>query len=413
VSFLIDIVEKEWTGLSELDGSLRRVNATEHLIHTTKKNLAKYPDFDIRFYKFPSYLRRGAISAAIGSVSSYHSNYQRWMDKGKNGNPPKLTLERDLCPCFYRGDMFKGDLDSDEACIKVFVHNDWIWRPIRLKHTDMQFLRRYWTGVNCSAPVLERKRGKWSLRFTFTQTVKLSETPIEDQRILSVDLGLNTDAVCTIMEADGTILGRKFIDFPGDKDRLSHELNRLKKFQRMHGSHNSKSRWRRIRSLNEELSRKIGHAIADYAAGACCDAIVFEHLDMKGKIRGKSKRQKIHLWRKNGIQQVTETRAHRYGLHVYHVCARNTSRLAFDGSGYLVRDKNNHALSVFKNGKPYNCDLSASYNIGARYFVRELLKPLPETARSQIRANVPGAEHRTSCTYHTLLQTVEELRRLA
>ena len=109
VSFLIDIVEKVWTGLS----------------------------FDIRFYKFPSYLRRGAISAAIGSVSSYHSNYQRWMDKGKNGNPPKLTLERDLCPCFYRGDMFKGDLDSDEACIKVFVHNDWIWRPIRLKHTDM------------------------------------------------------------------------------------------------------------------------------------------------------------------------------------------------------------------------------------------------------------------------------------
>ena len=392
---------------------MRRVNATEHLIHTTKKNLAKYPDFDIRFYKFPSYLRRGAISAAIGSVSSYHSNYQRWMDKGKNGNPPKLTLERDLCPCFYRGDMFKGDLDSDEACIKVFVHNDWVWRPIRLKHTDMQFLRRYWTGVNCSAPVLERKNGKWFLRFTFTQKVKLSETPIEDQRILSTIWDLIQTRYVRSWNQDGTILGRKFIDFPGDKDRLSHELNRLKKFQRMHGSHNSKSRWRRIRSLNEELSRKIGHAIADYAAGACCDAIVFEHLDMKGKIRGKSKRQKIHLWRKNGIQQVTETRAHRYGLHVYHVCARNTSRLAFDGSGYLVRDKNNHALSVFKNGKPYNCDLSASYNIGARYFVRELLKPLPETARSQIRANVPGAEHRTSCTYHTLLQTAEELRRLA
>ena len=167
VSFLIDIVEKVWTGLSKLDGSLRRVNA------------------DIRFHKFPNYLRRGAISAAIGSVSSYHSNYQRWLDKGKNGNPPKLTLERDLCPCFYRVDMFKGDLGSDEACIKVFVHNDWVWRPIRLKHTDMQFLRRYWTGVNCSAPVLERKNGKWFLRFTFTQKDKLSETPIEDQRILS------------------------------------------------------------------------------------------------------------------------------------------------------------------------------------------------------------------------------------
>ena len=413
VSFLIDIAEQEWESLSVLDGSKARLSAMELLIHSANGRKVKYPEFDSTFYKFPSYLRRGAINAAIGSVSNYHSNYQRWLDKGKNGNPPKLTLERDLCPCFYRDNMYVGDISSDEACIKVFVHNDWVWRPIRLKHTDMQFLRRYWTGVSCSAPVLERKNGKWFLRFTFTQKVKLSETPIEGQRILSVDLGLNTDAVGAIMESDGTILGRKFIDFPGDKDRQYHELNRLKKFQRMHGSHNSKSRWRRIRSLNEELARKIGHAIADYAAGACCDAIVFEYLDMKGKIRGKSKRQKLHLWRKNGIQHVAETRAHRFGLHVYHVNARNTSRLAYDGSGYLARDKNNHALSVFKNGKQYNCDLSASYNIGARYFVRELLKPLPETARSQIRANVPGTEHRTSCTYHTLLQTAEELCRLS
>ena len=27
-------------------------------------------------------------------------------------------------------------------------------------------------------------------------------------------------------------------------------------------------------------------------------------------------------------------------------------------------------------GKCYHCDLSALYNIGARYFIRELLKPL-------------------------------------
>lgn len=32
----------------------------------------------------------------------------------------------------------------------------------------------------------------------------------------------------------------------------------------------------------------------------------------------------------------------------------------------------------------YNCDLSASYNIGARYFIRELIKELPD-----IQAEVP------------------------
>ncbi len=50
----------------------------------------------------------------------------------------------------------------------------------------------------------------------------------------------------------------------------------------------------------------------------------------------------------------------------------------------------------------YNCDLSASYNIGARYFIRELLKPLPETERSSLEAKVPAVKRRTSCVYADL-----------
>ena len=50
----------------------------------------------------------------------------------------------------------------------------------------------------------------------------------------------------------------------------------------------------------------------------------------------------------------------------------------------------------------YNCDLSASYNIGARYFIRELLKPLPETERSLLEAKVPSVKRRTSCVYADL-----------
>lgn len=37
----------------------------------------------------------------------------------------------------------------------------------------------------------------------------------------------------------------------------------------------------------------------------------------------------------------------------------------------LLND-NNHALATFTTDNKYNCDLSASYNIGARYFIREL-----------------------------------------
>ena len=82
---------------------------------------------------------------------------------------------------------------------------------------------------------------------------------------------------------------------------------------------------------------------------------------------------------------------------------------AFDGSGSVTRDDNKHALATFTTGKQYNCDLSASYNIGARYFIRELLKSLPATEESRVKAKVPDAGRRTSCTLSTLRALVKEL----
>ena len=43
--------------------------------------------------------------------------------------------------------------------------------------------------------------------------------------------------------------------------------------------------------------------------------------------------------------------------------------------------KHNYSICVFQNWKTYNSDLNASYNIGARYFIRELLKSEPAMAR--------------------------------
>ena len=122
---------------------------------------------------------------------------------------------------------------------------------------------------------------------------------------------------------------------------------------------------------------------------------------MHGKISGK-KKQKLHLWRKRDIQKRCEHQAHRKGMRVSRVCAWNTSRLAYDGSGSVSRDPKNHSLCVFQTGKRYNCDLSASYNIGARYFIRELLKSLPVTERSLLEAKVPPVKRRTSCVYADL-----------
>lgn len=134
-----------------------------------------------------------------------------------------------------------------------------------------------------------------------------------------------------------------------------------------------------------------------------------EHLDITGKASGSSKAQKLHMWRKREIQDIVIHQARRAGIRVRYVNPANTSRLAFDGSGVVLRDNRNASLCRFSTGKQYNCDLNASYNIGARYFIRELLKPVSETERSRLVAKVPEAERRTRCTLSTLVRLNAEL----
>jgi len=87
-----------------------------------------------------------------------------------------------------------------------------------------------------------------------------------------------------------------------------------------------------------------------------------------------------------------EDRAHRNGIRISRVCAWGTSRLAFDGSGPVERGINgNYSICRFNGGKIYDCDLNASYNIGARYFVRSIVKSLSETARQGISAKFRNA----------------------
>ena len=94
--------------------------------------------------------------------------------------------------------------------------------------------------------------------------------------------------------------------------------------------------------------------------------------------------------------------AFRYGIRVFLINPKNTSRLAFDGSGEVIRDKNNFSICTFASGKQYHCDLSASYNIGARYFLRTLEKSMSFEAWERLEAEVPEVAMRTRCTLATL-----------
>ena len=412
LSFLMKVVDAEWDfGLSEIFGksAKKAQRSVELLTHGTTGNSPKYREFDKRFYKYPSYLRRASISEALGVVSSYRSNQKRWEENGKHGKTPKMQISRNTMPTFYRDNMYKGGPTDDTAWLKLFRKSDWVWVPVHLRKQDTDFIREHWAGADASAPALVKRNHRYALCFSFEEKVSFEKKPIEEQTILAVDLGINTDAVCSVMCSDGTVLARKFIDFPSEKDRLDTQLGRACRGQRENGYRGGSRHMRKATRINMDHARKVAPAIVRYAVSMDVDVIVMEHLDIPRKASGRSKAQRLHMWRKREIQDIVIHQAHRAGIRVRYVNPANTSRLAFDGSGVVLRDKRNASLCRFSTGKQYNCDLNASYNIGARYFIREFLKPVSETERSRLVAKVPEAERRTRCTLSTLFSLHAEL----
>ena len=409
-AWLLPVIDGEWETLSVYEGEKKRFNEAEKLIHTTKNNEAKYP-FDEAFPKMPSYLRRAVLQHVIGLVSSARTREALENAKASGESSDTQSSQKQIpkpqdhyMPVFYKDNMYRRS--EDRVYLKLWDGKDWVWQEVHLKKTDLDYLRKYWSDVRAKSPVLVKRHKKYFLQFAFEEAVSLRDVPVRKRRICAVDLGINTDAVCSIMTGDGTVAARKFISFAAEKDRQFRVLNRVRKKQREHGPMSVTGLYAYAKRLGEETARKTASAIIAFAKEQQADVIVFEHLEMKGKIRGKS-RQKLHMWKKDSVQKITEHKAHWLGMRVSRVCAWNTSALAYDGSGEVKREAGNRSLAVFANGKQYNSDLSASYNIGARYFIREYIKPVPETERSALEAKVPAVRRRTSCVYADLLTLIK------
>lgn len=416
VNFLIDVCVSEWAEISAMNGNLLRLQCVERLCHETANNSnVKYSGFDKKFYKFPSYLRRGAINEAIGKVSSYQSNLANWenSDMLTRGKIPSHPQAGYTYPCMYRTVMYE-QTDAYEAKIKVFVHNTWDWMTVQLRKSDIDYINHRCTSRKKCAPTLQKRGHEWFLDFPFEEKVTLTGTGIFNQTIVAVDLGINNAATVSIMRSDGTVLGRHFLKLPKEYDSLRHSINRIKKAQQ-NGNYKTPRLWAKAKGINDDIAVKTATFIIDMAVLYSADAIVFEHLDCSGKKRG-SKKQKIHMWRSQYVQSMVENKAHRLSMRISHICAWGTSRLAFDGSGSVLRGRDagfeNYSVCKFQTGKVYNCDLSASYNIGSRYFVREILKSLPVRERLALEAKVPQTAKRSTCTLSTLINLNAELMSL-
>ena len=408
VNWYISLCLEQWDKVSSLAGAKKRLSFVESLSVLTKKNTSVIRDFCAAFYKFPSYLRRAAINEAIGKVSSYKSNLANWeaASPSERNKRPSIPKAGRTFPAMYKGNCYVR-IDDYTAKIKVFIHNTWDWVTVTFRKSDADYILRHCAGRKECVPTLRKRRRAWFLDFSFEENVSLPERDIFHTTVLAVDLGIGSACTCSVMRSDGTVIGRRFLRLPKENDCLTRKTNRIRAAQSL-GSRGCCRLWSLAKGAADDIAVKTASFIMDTAVLYNADVIVFEHLDFGGKKRG-SRKMRLHLWKARYVQSMVTDKAHRLGMRVSRVNAWNTSRLAFDGSGRVKRGQESektagcYSVCEFTTGKVYNCDLNASYNIGARYFIREIIKSLPARERQRMEAKVPSCVKRSTCTLSTLI----------
>ena len=407
LNYVCDIVLKHYDEINELNNLEGRMYL-EHLIHNTKNNIAKY-DFDSIYYKLPCYLLRDIESKAIGHIFSYKSNLDNYkkerynkISNGKKFKKREPSLSKcNLLPSFYKGNMYKM-ISDNKIALKIYEDNDWKYEEFKLKKNDLKYINKI-NGKRYN-PEIKIIGKKIYIKFTFEiEDLKLQDKELNKRIICGVDLGVNNDATISIMNYEGTILGRHFIN-TNNKDLMNHLLNKKRKIQRNSGNYKYLRNLHinnKINSINENIVNHTVNQIIKICLSYGVDVIVFENLRHKFKRAKKSFRARLHRWRKIAIYNKAYEMAHRNGIRVSTVNPNGTSRYAYDGSGLVERDNDNYSICKFVSGKTYNCDLSASYNIAARYYIRETLKPLDVNSRSELETKASLALSGTKLTYNT------------
>ena len=407
LNYVCDVVLKHYDEINELNNLEGRMYL-EHLIHNTKNNIAKY-DFDSRYYKLPSYLLRDIEAKAIGHIFSYKSNLDNYkkerynkISNGKKFKKREPSLSKcNLLPSFYKGNMYKM-ISDNKIALKIYEDNDWKYEEFKLKKNDLKYINKI-NGKRYN-PEIKIIGKKIYIKFTFEiEDLKLQDKELNKRIICGVDLGVNNDATISIMNYEGTILGRHFIN-TNNKDLMNHLLNKKRKIQRNSGNYKYLRNLHinnKINSINENIVNHTVNQIIKICLSYGVDVIVFENLRHKFKRAKRSFRARLHRWRKIAIYNKAYEMAHRNGIRVSTVNPNGTSRYAYDGSGEVERDNDNYSICKFVSGKTYNCDLSASYNIAARYYIRETLKPLDVNSRSELETKASLALSGTKLTYNT------------
>lgn len=373
---LISIVNLKWKEIAVVEAQQRYV---EQLFHATKDNpnpkFAKFFGLGTKLYKFPSYLRRAAINDAIGHVSSFHTRYRDWQGgirKRKTAKPPGLNTSCGVYPDLYKNQCIKVAVDYSEVEIKVYKNNDWAWETIKVCSLSRRHLI---PRVKQLSPTLVVRNGAASLSVPYwIPRVKASQT----DKYCGVDIGMNTTAVCSIVDESGLVHARQFIHDGAALDKRDKHLARIRRKARLTKKLHkgfAKAHYRKAANISKNMANQTAKQIVNFAITNNATTVVIENLrnwKPKGGRRKSSLKQRFHGWVKSAIADRLEQLGQEHGIKIVSVYARGTSSTAYDGTGKVKRDKDNYALGSFSTKKRYLIDLSASYNIAARHIAHKL-----------------------------------------
>jgi putative transposase len=193
---LVGVIYTHWPVIGCLP-SEQQIGAVERLVHATQLHPSpRYTYFGQRFYKFPSYYRRGAIGWAIGQVSSFVTRYAEWQAgtrTRKDAKPPRLNADTGTYPPLYKGQCIKFSDGYQTAEIKVFTGTDWVWAQMPVTgHRERHLV----DSNKRLSPLLVVKPGVCQLSVPF-ECHPVKRQP--DKNVVAVDLGINTTATVSVV----------------------------------------------------------------------------------------------------------------------------------------------------------------------------------------------------------------------
>ncbi len=413
-AFYFEVIQAH-AGILDLSNK-EALTALEKLTHKTERNPHPImPLADVAEY-VPNVFRRAAINAALGSARSFYGNLARWRKrkekaeaKGKRkfkDRPPVPPRSWNKSATLYAG-MHKERTNSS-ILIKVWTGSCWNWIRVRLTGRDIP------EGFEACSPQLVHRGEHWYLHTPIEKklknplTIKKQIETNPDIKVCAIDLNMDGAlAVCTIRDAEGSVLATKFIG-SGQRAKGFRKLylGRIARKRSQtgiieQGVQDNADLWNKIRNYDDSLAHLISARIVQFAQQHGAGVLVFEHLGNLKPEQGKySKRgnQKRAFWMKGRIFKYAKYKAYNVGILTSRVNPRDTSRTCYKCGSPVARYNEGEKPEGYQMGAKLskcticarndNSDRNASLKIGNKFFARYgiILEEKPPTPPATERA---------------------------